>query len=316
MTGQDVSSQQRFQYRAPLRSLFLNAPGIASYALFQMAWLTPVVVVLGLIGQGYNPDHVNWLIAVPFEWVGAHLLWKISDALFFRANRAEARADPRGFFLLLRPFKQTEATAVPGVPETLDLVGSILRGTHPIIWQYGVHLAPFGRLVTVGKVRLPKPVLSNDTVCVRAKDENWFEIVRALAQQCRAIILLFDEGRGILDEVKHLSASGLTSKTIIRVAPIQPLAADPEASQRRWIEAKGLLEQAGFIPPMATPEGFLYIPRPDFSVLHSVPLSQGTESALQELLTLMPAADSGCSLADAMGLIDEFERRTFGTGGK
>lgn len=316
MTGQDVSLQQRFQYRAPLRSLLLNAPGIASYALFQMAWLTPVVVVLGLIGRGYNPSHVNWLMAVPFEWLGGHLLWKVSDALFFRANRAEARVDPRGFFLLLRPFKQTEATAVPGVPETLDLVGYMLRGTHPIIWQYGVHLAPFGRLVTVGDVRLPKPVLSNDTVCVRAKDENWFEIVRTLAQQSRAIILLFDDGRGILDEVKHLSASGLTSKTIIRVAPIQPLAADPEASQRRWVEAKCLLEKAGLHPPVATPEGFLYIPRPDFSVLHSAPLSQGTDSALQELLRFIPSSDSGSSLADAMVSVDDFERRTFGPRGK
>ncbi len=131
--------------------------------------------------------------------------------------------------------------------------------------------------------------------------------MRALAQRCRAIILLFDEGQGILDEIAHLSESGLTQKTIIRVAPVQPLAADPFGSQQRWNEAKALLEQRGLHPPAAVPEGFLYIPQPDFSVRYAASLPQGTENALRQLLDHIPAFAGECSLQDAMTIVDEFE---------
>lgn len=306
------SFQQRVQYRPMPKALALNLPGIAAYALFQFAWIVPILVAAGQIRDGYDPRQLWWLLAAPGSWLLAHLLWYGSDVAFFYANRAEARRDERGFFLLLRPFKQTAATAIKGAPELPGIMGRVLRGTHPMIWQYGVHLAPLGRLVTVGTVRLPKPVLSNDTVCVRARDDNWMDIVRALAQRSRAIILLFDEGEGIVGEVLHLSESGLTGKTIIRVAPIQPLAADPEASQQRWREANKLLESHGLHPPEPAPEGFLYIPQPDFSIRHAAALGQGTENALRELLELIPASSSESSLREAMETIDEFELRTFG----
>jgi hypothetical protein len=311
----DPSWQQRFQYRPLPKAFLLNFPGIVSFACFRVAVFLPFLLILGQFIHGYNLQQLWWLSASPGAWLLGHALWRVSDVIFFHANRMEARRDERGFFLLLRPFKQTAATAVPGTPESPDPIGYILRGTHPLIWQYGVHLAPLGRLVAVGKVRLPKPVLSNDTVSVLAKDHNWMEIVCELAERCRAIIVLFDEGRGILEEIKHLSETGLTRKTIIRVSPLQPLAADPEASQQRWKEARNLLAEHGLHPPEAIPEWFLYVPKPDLSIQHQATLPQGTENALRELLALIPPNPTECSLREAMMIIDDFEWRTFGKSG-
>jgi|GEM_PF-2737158 len=303
--------RQRFQYRPLHKVLLLNFLGIASYAGFRFAPFLPFFVIRSQIEHGYNPRALWWLLATPRTWLLAHVLWRVSDFIFFHVNRREARHDERGFFLLLRPFRQTAATAIPGAVETPDLVGHIVRGTHPLIWQYGVHLAPYGRLVAVGKVRLPKPVLSNDTVSVHAKDNNWMDIVRELAERCRAIIVFTDEGQGLSDELKHLGKRGLTRKTIIRVAPVQLLAADPAGSQRRWNVARQILMEQGMHPPDATSEGFLYIPNPDLSICCRVTLRSGTDKAIEELLGVIQPSGLECSLREAMTIVDEFEERTF-----
>jgi hypothetical protein len=305
--------RQRFQYRPLPKAFLLNFLGIASYTGFRFAPFVPFFVIGGQIKHGYHPRALWWLLAAPGTWLLAHVLWWVSDFVFFHVNRREARRDQRGFFLLLRPFKQTAATAIPGAVETPDLVGHLIRGTHPLIWQYGIHLAPHGRLLGVGKVRLPKPVLSNDTVSVLAKDDNWMEIVRELAERCRAIIVFIDEGQGLLDELKHLCGRGLTRKTIIRVSPIQSLAADPEGSQRRWNRARHILIEQGMHPPEATPDGFLYIPHPDLSISHRVTLTNGTDKAIDELLRVIEPSGPECSLRQAMTIVDAFERRTFGS---
>ncbi len=299
--------QQRFQYRPLPKAFLFNSPGIASYACFRGAAILPILGILSWFKDGYDPQQLWFFAAGPGGWLLGHALWRVSDFFFFHLNRAEARRDERGFFLLLRPFKQTASTAVPGAPETPDMIGHILRAKHSLIWQYGVQLAPLGRLVAVGKVRLPKPVISNDTVSVLAKDHNWMEILKELAVRCRAIIILFDEGHGILDEIKYLSETGLTRKTIIRVSPLHPQTSDPSASQRRWNEARILLEKHGLHPPEAPGEGFLYIPKPDFSILHKADLRQGTDNALRELLALIPSSPAECSLRKAMIVVDDFE---------
>lgn len=315
--AQGVDFSQRFQNRSPLKVFLLLLPRIVSRVSFQLVFLIPLFVVAQQASQGFDPAGLWWLAASPACWVLGHLMWWLADADAFSINRSEARRDNRGFFLLLRPFKVSAATAVPGAPETPDPIGQAFRATHPMIWQYGVQLAPWGRLVTVGRVRLPKPILTNDTISVRAKDHNWMVIVRELAERSRAIIVLFDEGQGILEEMKHLSSSGLTAKTIIRVAPVQPQVADPLASQKRWNEARRLLQGVGLNPPEATPEGFLYIPNPDFSVRFSAPLPQGTQAALSQLLQHIAPGRRDSSLKDAMKAVDAFERQTFrGRGGR
>jgi hypothetical protein len=313
--SQEVGFGERFQYRSLPKVIALILPRVLSRVAFDFAYYgTLLLVVADQVKNSFNPAGLWWLAAIPLCWILGHLLWLLSDAAAFFVNRAEARRDGRGFFLLLRPFKVSAATAVPGAPETPDLVGHIFRSTHPIVWQYGVALARWGRLVAVGRVRLPKPILTNDTISVLAKDHNWMTIVRQLAQRSQAIIVLLDEGRGILEEMQHLSASGLTAKTIIRVAPVQPQVSDPLASQRRWNEARRLLQDVGFNPPEATAEGFVYIPNPDFSIAHRAVLSQGTQNALAELLAHIPESGQNVSLKDAMATIDAFERETFGVG--
>ncbi|HEV7690485.1 MAG TPA: hypothetical protein VGO52_06675 [Hyphomonadaceae bacterium] len=309
--AQDTDFAQRFQHRSRLKVSMLLLPRVLSRTSFPMGFLTPFFVAAQQIRTGFDPAGLWWLAAAPACWLLGHVLWRVADADAFSINRSEARRDDRGFFLLLRPFKASAATAVPGAPETPGVIGHLFPAPHAIIWQYGVQLASWGRLVTVGRVRLPKPILTNDTVSVRAKDHNWMVIVRDLAERSRAIIVLFDEGRGILEEMKHLSSSGLTDKTIIRVAPVQPQVSDPQASQKRWNEARRLLQGAGLNPPEATPEGFLYIPNPDFSIKHSAPLPQGTEAALAQLLAQIAPGKRDSSLKDAMRAVDAFERQTF-----
>ncbi len=296
------------------KGFLLNLPGIASRTCFEsIKYLVPLLVI-SYLARWDIARALRSLLLIPGLWLLGHTLWITSDSIFFFVNRAEARLDDRGFFLLLRPFRRTAATSVPGSPEVLipglgnkPVVWS--RGPHPLIWDYGVILAPLGRLVAVGPVRLPKPVLSNDTVTVLANNDNWREMVAALAKRSRAILVLFDEGKGIVDEMRYLCDSGLTEKTIIRVSGVLAGAVDPTVSQQRWNEGRILLQQHGYKPPEATREGFLYIPKSDLSILYQAPFGRGPahQSAINELLGLIPHSPNECSLREAMKFVSSIE---------
>ena len=69
----------------------------------------------------------------------------------------------------------------------------------------------------------------------------------------------------------------------------------------------GLLE-LGLNPPEAPPEGFLYIPDSDFSVLHKAGLWDGTGAAVFNLMEKIPRSPNECSLREAMEIVDEHEK--------
>lgn len=180
------------------------------------------------------------------------------------------------------------------------------------IGEEPVRLFKAGHHVVLSMTSAQVALRSIDMLFIRSTDDNWRAVAELAIQASRFVLVLPATTAGLLEELALLNARSLTGKAIVAMPPPtndEYFSWRDEASIRSlWNAVRDACSEHGWAFPAYTPEGLMYVPRPDFSILTSASLHGSADvkaltAAIEALLPHIPDAGT-CPTAELIRRIE------------
>ena len=189
------------------------------------AGIVSAVLVVGFVGTSNRDPNAIWIAAV----MAALLLLQaagVGRRLRGVADREETRNyqkvrqwDARPPIVFLRSFEQDDATIGP---QTRDPFLKLMTGVSrertidEIILE---NASPYGPVIAIGDPRDPTPPLGAARVYVADQGGNWHDVVGALVNASRAVVMCPTATEGVSWELDFIERTNARTRTIFLASP-------------------------------------------------------------------------------------------------